>query len=76
MNKLFYIEPIRKDSDFEKGAKIVRVQPSIDHNRSFIGEQLILIGIANGRIYLKRLDETQIAIFKSDELDRPSIQTR
>jgi len=58
--------------DFKKGDKIVRIQPAKPYqnrmrDRSYMGEKLIFVGIANGQIYCKRTDRLSLSIF-GDEL--------
>ena len=64
---------------FTKGDEIVRIEPSKPYlstqiglfgeetietrDRSYMGEKLILVGIANGQIYLKRTDKLSIELF-------------
>ena len=67
--------------DFNKGDEIVKIVPAkslgpmmsligdtIDRggDRSYMGEKLIFMGIANGQIYLKRTSETDIRIFGNE----------
>jgi len=68
--------------EFKKGDKIVRVQPAKPYSderinifgqkeggirdRSYLGEMLIFIGIANGCIYLQRTDKLNIIVFGND----------
>ena len=54
--------------DFNKGDEIVRVVPAKEYStgvrdRSYMGEKLIFVGIANGQIYFKRTDSFSISIF-------------
>ena len=65
--------------DFKKGDEIVRVQSSKTYSpvriglfgqeeggvrdRSYIGEKMIFIGIANGQIYCQKTDKLELAIF-------------
>lgn len=69
--------------DFKKGDEIVRVQPAKPYSpvtigffgeeqggcrdRSYMGEKLIFVGIANGQIYCQRTDRFALKIF-GDEL--------
>lgn len=72
--------------EFNKGDEIVRVQPAKPYSptrmgffgeeggvrdRSYIGNKMVFVGIANGKIYLKRLDDFSLKIFgdKLLELD-------
>jgi len=71
--------------DFKKGDKITRVQPAKPYlavinglfgqekdgvrDRSYIGEKLIFVGIANGRIYCQRTDSFSLSIFGDKLLD-------
>jgi hypothetical protein len=64
---------------FTKGDEIVRIEPSKPYSstqiglfgeetietrdRSYMGEKLIFVGIANGQIYLKRTDNLSIELF-------------
>ena len=41
---------------FKQGDAITRVSPSKRGDRSYMGEKLILIGIANNQIYYERFD--------------------
>ena len=65
--------------DFKKGDAITRIQPAkpysperIDmfgvvsggiRDRSYMGEKLIFVGIANGQIYFKQTDDFHIQVF-------------
>lgn len=54
--------------DFKKGDEIVRVQSAKPYStglrdRSYMGEKLIFIGIANGQIYCQRTDALSLKIF-------------
>tara|TARA_R110000824_G_scaffold33981_4_gene108506 strand:+ start:3532 stop:3936 length:405 start_codon:yes stop_codon:yes gene_type:complete len=68
--------------EFKKGDRIVRVEPAKTvgknmlspegvRDRSFIGDKMILAGVANGCIYLKRTDKIEIKIFGDKLLDLP-----
>ena len=68
--------------EFKKGDIITRVSPSKSMgisilnpegvgDRSYQGEKLIFIGIANGCIYLKRIDALEIRIFGNKLIDLP-----
>ena len=68
--------------EFDKGNEVVRVEPSTIlgysmqnpdglRDRSYIGEKLILIGIVNGCIYLKRTNEVDIKIFGDKMIELP-----
>ena len=69
--------------EFKKGDIITRVEPSAPlgkggffgdegfRDRSYIGEKYILAGIANGCIYLKRIDALEIRIFGNKLIDLP-----
>ena len=52
--------------EFKKGDEIVRIIPAKPINkigdRSFMGEKMIFVGIANGQIYLKRTDQLEIRL--------------
>ena len=58
--------------EFKKGDKIVRVEAAKPHNnpfstapvrdRSYVGKQMIFMGIANGMIYLEPTDKFNIFI--------------
>ena len=40
--------------EFKKGDKITRIKPANGFgDRSYMGDELVLIGIANGQIYFK-----------------------
>jgi hypothetical protein len=58
-------------SEFVKGDKITRVEPAKPYSssgvsdRSYMGQELTFVGIANGQIYLKSDDKTY---FLSDRL--------
>lgn len=67
--------------DFNKGDEVVRVEPSKvigsggfhpkgQRDRSYIGDKLIFVGIANGCAYLKRTG-IKAKIFGDDLLDLP-----
>ena len=65
--------------DFNKGDEIVRVVPAKEYStgvrdRSYMGEKLIFVGIANGQIYFKRTDSFSISIF-GDKLLNLSLDT-
>jgi hypothetical protein len=49
--------------EFKKGDEIVRIVPAKPINniedRSFMGEKMVLYGIANGQIYLKRTNRLE-----------------
>jgi len=60
--------------EFVQGDEIVRVQPSKTYSsgirdRSYMGQKLIFVGIANGCIYCKRTDEFSISIFGDKLVD-------
>ena len=66
--------------EFKKGDIITRVSPSKSMgisilnpegvgDRSYQGEKLIFIGIANGCIYLKRTNELELKIFGDKMID-------
>ena len=71
--------------DFKKGDEITRVKPSkqfgsrvnplglIEDNsdRSYMGQKLIFIGIANGQIYCKPTNEFDIFLFGDKLIDLP-----
>ena len=52
--------------EFKKGDEVVRIIPAKPINnlkdRSFMGEKMIFIGIANGQIYLKRTNQLEIRL--------------
>ena len=52
--------------EFKKGDEIVRIVPAKPINtirdRSFMGEKMIFVGIANGQIYLKRTNQLEIRL--------------
>lgn len=51
--------------EFKKGNEVVRIVPAKSLNnirdRSFMGEKMIFVGIANGQIYLKRTNQLEIS---------------
>lgn len=55
--------------DFYKGDEIVRIMPAKEfsiggiRDRSYMGEKLIFVGIANGQIYCKRTDSLSLKVF-------------
>ena len=53
--------------DFKKGDEIVRIIPAKPINnigdRSYMGDKMIFVGIANGQIYLKRNNQLEINLF-------------
>jgi hypothetical protein len=65
--------------DFKKGDEIVRIQPAKPYSavrigffgqeeggvrdRSYMGEKLIFVGIANGQIYCQRTDSFSLSMF-------------
>ncbi len=66
--------------DFEIGDEIVRIIPSKAfeygisagvRDRSYLGERMIFKGIANGHIYLKRMEEFQKRLFGDKLLNLP-----
>ena len=52
--------------EFKKGNEVVRIVPAKPLNnmrdRSFMGEKMIFVGIANGQIYLKRTNQLEIRL--------------
>jgi hypothetical protein len=52
--------------EFKKGDEIVRIIPAKPINnindRSYMGEKMIFVGIANGQIYLKRTNQLEIRL--------------
>tara|TARA_R110000824_G_scaffold54915_4_gene151442 strand:- start:958 stop:1335 length:378 start_codon:yes stop_codon:yes gene_type:complete len=52
--------------EFKKGNEVVRIVPAKSLNnirdRSFMGEKMIFVGIANGQIYLKRTNQLEIRL--------------
>lgn len=69
---------------FKKGDEIVRVSPAKPYSpvtfgpfgsqgghqdRSYLGEKLIFIGIANGQIYLQRTNKAELEFFGDKMLD-------
>ena len=52
--------------EFKKGDEVVRIIPTKPLNnrgdRSFMGEKMIFVGIANGQIYLKRTNQLEIRL--------------
>ena len=66
--------------DFEIGDEIVRIIPAKAfeygisagvRDRSYLGERMIFKGIANGHIYLKRMEEFQKRLFGDKLLNLP-----
>jgi len=66
--------------DFKIGDEIVRITPAKPlengilggiRDRSYLGERMIFKGIANGHIYLKRMEEFQKRLFGNKLLDLP-----
>lgn len=70
--------------NFKRGDEIVRVSPAKEYapremtpfgprggrrDRSYMGEKLIFVGIANGQIYLKRTNPMKISIFGDKLID-------
>lgn len=71
--------------DFKKGDEIVRVQPAKPYSavriglfgqeegevrdRSYMGEKLVFVGIANGQIYCQRTDSFSLSMFGDKLLD-------
>ena len=71
--------------DFKKGDEIVRIQPARPYSdvtigvfgqreggvrdRSYMGEKLIFIGIANGQIYCNRTDRFALNIFGDEPIN-------
>ena len=70
--------------DFKKGDEIVRISPAKPYqntrdlfgnenigirDRSYMGEKLIFVGIANGQIYCQRTDSLSKALFGDKLLD-------
>jgi hypothetical protein len=66
--------------EFKKGDRVVRVEPTRAlgqslfggpgvRDRSYIGDQLIFVGIANGCAYFKRTDRVEIAILGNKLID-------
>ena len=73
---------MRSIYEFKKGDRIVRVEPAKTvgkcmlspegvRDRSYIGDQMILAGVANGCIYLKRTNKLEIKILGKELLDLP-----
>lgn len=70
---------------FKKGDIITRIKPSkplsdivfygsvfrCDGDRSYLGEKLIFVGIANSLIYLQRTDKVDLSIFGDKLLELP-----
>ena len=52
--------------EFKKGDEVVKIVPAKPINnmrdRSFMGEKMIFVGIANGQIYLKRTNQLEISL--------------
>lgn len=73
--------------DFKKGDEIVRIQPAKpyseeradmfgritggERDRSYMGEKLIFVGIANGQIYCQRTNAFSLIIFGDKLLSMP-----
>jgi hypothetical protein len=66
--------------EFKKGDEIVRIipaKPLIDimgkemRDRSYLGEKMIFVGIANGQIYIKRTDHLSLQLFGDKLVDLP-----
>ena len=63
--------------EFKKGDEVVRVKAakslweSHGGDRSYIGEKMILAGIANGCIYLKRTNAVELIIFGDKMVELP-----
>ncbi len=62
--------------EFKKGDEIVRIIPAKPINnirdRSYMGDKMIFVGIANGQIYLKRTNELERRLF-GDSLSNLSL---
>lgn len=54
--------------NIEKGAIITRVQKAENNDRSYMGDKLKFIGIANRRIYFQSLEEHMIRTFGADRI--------
>jgi len=56
--------------EFKKGDEIVRIVPAKPLNnirdRSYMGNKMIFVGIANGQIYLKRTNPLEKRLFGDD----------
>lgn len=57
--------------EFVRNDEIVRTRPAKFGDRSYIGDKLIFLGIANGCIYCKRTDPLDIAILGDKPLSLP-----
>ena len=66
--------------EFENGDEVVRIEPAKDLNnilgetirdRSYIGEKMIFVGIANGVIYLKPTEKVSIFFSADGFIDLP-----
>jgi hypothetical protein len=57
-----------KIRDFKKGSIITRISPSENGDRSYLGNKLLFIGVANNRIYYKNLTEVSKAVFGEDRI--------
>jgi hypothetical protein len=82
LNNITKKNDMRKIYDFKKGDEIVRIAPSkmiktsnifgglkeLSGDRSYMGEKLIFIGIANGQIYLKPTGKFYETVFGKDYL--------
>tara|TARA_A100001037_G_C15030545_1_gene580692 strand:- start:181 stop:561 length:381 start_codon:yes stop_codon:yes gene_type:complete len=70
---------MRSVYEFKKGDEVVRVTPSKPivtlndeiRDRSYIGQKMIFVGIANGQVYLERADEFSKKVFKDELVDLP-----
>tara|TARA_Y100000296_G_C5028482_1_gene183549 strand:- start:214 stop:588 length:375 start_codon:yes stop_codon:yes gene_type:complete len=65
---------------FKPGDKIVRIIPAkplesilgkLIKDRSYMGDKMLFKGIANGQIYLKRLNDLDISLWGDKLLDLP-----
>ena len=66
--------------EFENGDEVVRIEPAKDlsnilgetiRDRSYIGEKMIFVGIANGVIYLKPTEKVSIFFSADGFIDLP-----
>ncbi len=52
----------------EKGSIITRILYAENGDRSYMGEKLKFVGIANNRIYFQRLSAFSIQVFGEDKI--------
>lgn len=59
---------MKKIYEFNRGDEITRIAPSKKYqsglrDRSYMGDKLIFVGIANGQIYCQRTNKSELSIF-------------